>query len=301
MTIANRKTQAELTDLQMHLLEHSFEWLAEDYRRFSDQFRKHLLRSHPDFVDLLERLPIPQFQFLSVTSLTLLIHSLKNPEHMRVIAQLVHEQEYTQEKQLELYDAFHDALMNAISEIAEEAWSPALQRAWEASMDLTRDRLLHTAAVNRPASLIQDSPFGFATRRVPSTALIVDDDDQIRKTLCSYLEHLGHNCYEAENGAVALHYLEGALHIDVIVTDNDMPVLSGLQLLKALAQKPESQRLPCILCSGNLSRDLVEEALSLGAWAIMAKPYSHEELHAAIEQAIQSNSVTQTLRSRKED
>ena len=34
MTIANRATQVELTDLQMHLLEHSFEWLAQDFFTF---------------------------------------------------------------------------------------------------------------------------------------------------------------------------------------------------------------------------------------------------------------------------
>ncbi len=301
MTIANRAAQAELTDLQMHLLEHSFEWVAQDPLRFSEQLRKHLLRSHPEFVDLLEHLSIPQFQLMSLTSLSLLIHSLQNPEHMRVISQFIHDQDYTLVKQRDVYEAFYNSLMNVLSEICEDAWSPALQGAWKASLELTRDRIFYRTTKSITVSQIPESPFDFATRRVHSTALVVDDDEQVRKTLCAHFGALGYDCYEAENGAIALHFLEGTLHIDVVITDNTMPILNGLQLLKALAQKPECQHPPCILCSENLSRNLVEEALDLGAWAIISKPYSHEELQAAVMTAIQATSFHQVHRTRKED
>ena len=81
-----------------------------------------------------------------------------------------------------MYEAFYDAIMNALSEICEDAWSPALQRAWKTSLELTRDRVFNRTTENLTIAPLPDSPFDFVNRRVHGTALIVDDDEQVRKT-----------------------------------------------------------------------------------------------------------------------
>ncbi|MGB0910008.1 MAG: response regulator [Nitrospirales bacterium] len=300
MTIANQRSHVQLTDLQIHLLERSYEWLAQDRLYFSKQFHRHLLRSHPDFVDVLKPISTEQFQIIALTSLTLLIHSVKHPEHIRVISQLLHDYKYPEEKQREMYNGYYESLMNVLSDVAEDSWSPALQGAWKASLNLMRVQIFHCTQQSSPTPFTSESPLDSARRRIHSRVLVVEDDEQIRKTLCSYLITKGYDCYEAENGAVALHYLEGILPSDVVVTDDSMPVLSGFQFLEALTHLPKTQQPPCILCSGNLEEDIVEKARNLGAWAIMAKPYSYEDLHNTMIQAIEANPLTTTLRSHKE-
>jgi two-component system, chemotaxis family, chemotaxis protein CheY len=63
--------------------------------------------------------------------------------------------------------------------------------------------------------------------------LVVDDDNAIRLLLRSMLERRGHSVVEAENGAEGLQYYRTA-PADLVITDIQMPVMDGLQMIKAL-------------------------------------------------------------------
>lgn len=107
--------------------------------------------------------------------------------------------------------------------------------------------------------------------------LIVDDYESGRLVLRARLEMLGYQCHEAGNGAEALNAIQSE-HFDLVITDHNMPVMTGLELLQCLAERSESQRPPVIFVSGHLSDDLRNAALRVGASAILAKPYDDEEL-----------------------
>ncbi len=111
--------------------------------------------------------------------------------------------------------------------------------------------------------------------------LIVDDYVDARRILRQSLELWGYECEEVEHGSKALDAL-GTTKFDLVITDNEMPVMTGLQLLKRLTQKPEDQRPPVIFLSGNLTKCLRDAALRAGANAILEKPYTHEELLSTI-------------------
>ena len=63
--------------------------------------------------------------------------------------------------------------------------------------------------------------------------LVVDDDNAVRLLLRSMLERRGHSVVEAENGAEGLQYYRAA-PADLVITDIQMPVMDGLQMIKAL-------------------------------------------------------------------
>lgn len=76
---------------------------------------------------------------------------------------------------------------------------------------------------------MQDFPGDIFVARV----LVVDDDKSVRLLLRAMLESCGHSVVEAENGAEGLWYYRAA-PTDLVVTDIQMPVMDGLQMIKEL-------------------------------------------------------------------
>jgi CheY-like chemotaxis protein len=87
---------------------------------------------------------------------------------------------------------------------------------------------------------------------MPAVALVVDDSMLIRYTVCRFLEERGFTVESATNGVEALQILE-RVHPDLIVTDMQMPKMSGSELITALKQNPETARIPIIIVAGRAS------------------------------------------------
>ena len=116
--------------------------------------------------------------------------------------------------------------------------------------------------------------------------LIVDDFPSVRKVLREKLELQGYACQEVENGSEALKAIETE-RFDLVITDNQMPVMTGLQLLQCLAERPKDQRPPAIFVTGRLSDQVAKAAQTAGAWTVMQKPYRDQELISAITRALE--------------
>jgi CheY-like chemotaxis protein len=87
---------------------------------------------------------------------------------------------------------------------------------------------------------------------MPAVALVVDDSMLIRYTVCRFLEERGFAVESATNGVEALQILERA-HPDLIVTDMQMPEMSGSELITALKKSPETANIPIIIVAGRAS------------------------------------------------
>jgi CheY-like chemotaxis protein len=111
--------------------------------------------------------------------------------------------------------------------------------------------------------------------------LIVDDFEPGRLVLRENLEMQGYACQEVENGLLGLKTLQ-AKHFDLVITDNSMPVMTGLELLQALAKQPSESRPPVILLTGHPSSALFSEARKAGARVTLSKPYEERELLSEI-------------------
>ena len=126
------------------------------------------------------------------------------------------------------------------------------------------------------------------------TMLIIEDDVVTRDLLRLVFEYDGFTCMEAENGAMGLAMLESQA-FDMIILDNAMPVMTGLEFLECLQQKPHQCKAPIIMITGLVNPNIREKATKLGAYAIVAKPYDLGELRALVSQlCIKSPFLPQT-------
>lgn len=87
---------------------------------------------------------------------------------------------------------------------------------------------------------------------MPAVALVVDDSMLIRYTVCRFLEGRGYAVESATNGMEALQILERR-HPDLIVTDMQMPKMTGSELITALKKRPETANIPIIIVAGRAS------------------------------------------------
>jgi CheY-like chemotaxis protein len=83
-------------------------------------------------------------------------------------------------------------------------------------------------------------------------ALVVDDSMLIRHTVCRYLEERGFEVESATNGREALDLLAG-IQPNLIVTDMQMPVMGGCELITELKSRPETAKIPVVVLSGRQS------------------------------------------------
>ena len=87
---------------------------------------------------------------------------------------------------------------------------------------------------------------------MPAVALVVDDSMLIRYTVCRFLEERGFAVESATNGLEALQILE-RVRPDLIVTDMQMPKMSGTELITAVRKNPETASIPIIIVAGRAS------------------------------------------------
>lgn len=84
------------------------------------------------------------------------------------------------------------------------------------------------------------------------TALVVDDSMLIRHCVCRFLEERGFALETATNGQEAMELLK-RVHPDLIVTDMQMPKMSGSDLITALKGEPATAKIPVIIVAGRRS------------------------------------------------
>lgn len=114
--------------------------------------------------------------------------------------------------------------------------------------------------------------------------LLVDDHELAREALKLFLETEGYVVAEAENGAAGLVRIEQGNSFDLVISDNQMPVMTGIEFVQRLAERSYLSTHPLILYSGNLTPELEQQARDLGVYAVLSKPYNFVELLAFIKQ-----------------
>jgi two-component system chemotaxis response regulator CheY len=115
--------------------------------------------------------------------------------------------------------------------------------------------------------------------------LIVDDSPAMRSFVRRVLDLSGFDvslCVEASNGREALDVLE-LQWVDAILTDINMPVMDGEELLRNLAAHDLLRSIPAIVISTDATKKRIERLLSLGARGYVTKPFAPEDLRAVLE------------------
>lgn len=112
--------------------------------------------------------------------------------------------------------------------------------------------------------------------------LVVDDSAIIRKVIRRMLETMSYEISEAENGQVALDACLQQMP-DLVMLDWNMPVMSGIEFLKALRASPGGDYPKVILCTTENEFSRIAEAMQEGANEYVMKPFTPEIIKEKIE------------------
>ncbi len=114
--------------------------------------------------------------------------------------------------------------------------------------------------------------------------LIIDDEDHIRRMIRITLEAVGHEVGEAQDGDEGLKLLQPDSKWDVILLDQRMPGMDGLETLKRIRNIDPAARV--IMATAYASIELAVDAMKLGASDFIRKPMTPEVLRNAISAAL---------------
>jgi len=107
--------------------------------------------------------------------------------------------------------------------------------------------------------------------------LIIVDDFMFRKLLCKLVENAGHAFVEAEDGVAGLAAI-GETSPDLVVTDMEMPKMTGFELLRHLRDDPANAHLPIVVVSAHETTADRDEAHQLGCNAYVLKTLPPDDL-----------------------
>lgn len=113
------------------------------------------------------------------------------------------------------------------------------------------------------------------------TILLVDDSNSIRSVLKAFLQPQGHRIIEAAGGRAGLQQVESNT-IDLIITDQNMPGLDGLGMVKAIREGQHNQRVPIVVLTTETSDEMKAKFRAAGANGWMSKPFTPERLEMAL-------------------
>lgn len=109
-------------------------------------------------------------------------------------------------------------------------------------------------------------------------ALIVDDSSFIRDYLRQLLHRMGIVCEEAVDGSDALEVLAAAQKFDLMLLDVNMPVMNGLQCVKALREARLGPEMKVMMVTTEADHSFIMTALDHGADEFLMKPFTPESL-----------------------
>jgi len=119
--------------------------------------------------------------------------------------------------------------------------------------------------------------------------LVVDDEENIRKSLKMILEYEGYAFLEASTGEDALTILDETVDVDLIFLDVKLPGMDGLEVLSEIKKRPVSPEV--IVISGHGTIQNAVEATKLGAFEFLEKPLHRDRVLLSIRNALQQDKL----------
>jgi CheY-like chemotaxis protein len=118
--------------------------------------------------------------------------------------------------------------------------------------------------------------------------LVADDDDVSRLMVQFQLTRAGYDVVAVENGQEAIDHLQSSA-FDILITDEQMPVVSGRELCKLIRSDVRLVEVPIIMVTSKcLEIDVAMLRENLGVVDVLPKPFSPRELLKSVQNCIQS-------------
>ena len=116
--------------------------------------------------------------------------------------------------------------------------------------------------------------------------LVVDDFSTMRRIIKNLLHDLGYaNVTEADDGNTALPLLQNG-SFDFLITDWNMPGMSGLDLIKAVRSDAKLAKMPVLMLTAEAKREQIIEAAQAGVNGYVIKPFTAETLKEKLDKIL---------------
>ncbi len=129
------------------------------------------------------------------------------------------------------------------------------------------------------------------------TILLVDDDASLRRVLAHHLSEAGYQVLTAANGKEGLEVFTSQ-QVEMVITDIQMPELSGLELMRRISVMSPDVVALVITAFGSI--ETAVEAMKLGAYDYITKPFNREELLLTVSKGLQYTALVRENRSLKQ-
>lgn len=115
--------------------------------------------------------------------------------------------------------------------------------------------------------------------------LVVDDSATMRRIVVNALKTIGWNdLVEAGDGKEALEKCDGS--IELVITDWNMPVMGGLDMVRALRANPATAKLPILMVTTRSVKEDILQAVEAGVNGYVLKPFTPQVLKEKIDQVV---------------
>ncbi len=115
--------------------------------------------------------------------------------------------------------------------------------------------------------------------------LIVDDSASMRQMVAFTLKSAGHDVSEAGDGAEGLKVAQGQA-MDLVLSDVNMPVMTGIELCEKLRQLPNYKFTPVLMLTTESTGDKKMAGKSVGATGWIVKPFNPTQLLSTVEKVL---------------
>ena len=118
--------------------------------------------------------------------------------------------------------------------------------------------------------------------------LVVDDSTTMRRIIINTLHKVGYlETLEASNGREGMDQL-AATGADVVITDWNMPEMSGIEFIRAIRSNDATKTLPILMVTTNAAQDDIVEAMKAGVNNYVVKPFTPDTIKEKIESALKA-------------
>ncbi|MGE5751448.1 MAG: response regulator [Nitrospirota bacterium] len=120
--------------------------------------------------------------------------------------------------------------------------------------------------------------------------MVVDDSISIRKYVQRFLDRTGYDVEVASDGMEALNIL-GKTKFDAVITDLEMPIMHGYDLISEMKRNPALMNIPVIVLTSRAGEKHRQKAIDMGAQDYLVKPFDEDEMLGALKKILRGTAL----------
>jgi CheY-like chemotaxis protein len=120
--------------------------------------------------------------------------------------------------------------------------------------------------------------------------LVGDDNNNVRRIICLFLQSVNYQTIEARNGREAID-MARETKPDLVILDVMMPLVDGFTICRQLKRDPETREIPILICTAKSRKEDLITAIQAGAEDYITKPFTRENVLEKVEKVLAGRSM----------